>query len=476
MLDPDDWPAFRKLSHEALDDALDYLQTVRERPVWQSMPEAAIERLRDPLPQTPMPLQDVYDEFTRSIMPYGGGNIHPRFFGWVQGSGTPTGLLADFLASAMNANVGGRNHGAVHVERAVIRWFLELFKFPHNGSGVLTTGTSAASVIALLIAKTRLLGIDSRESGIDNSAGRLVGYASTATHGCIRRAFEICGLGGAALHAISTDAHDRLDLATLQRAIAHDRDRGNRPFIIVANAGTVDVGAIDPLDEIARIARTEGLWYHVDGAFGAAAMLSSKLAPRLRGIELADSIAFDFHKWFHVPYDAGALIVRDADIHRATFAYSPTYLRRASRGLAGGEPWFTDLSPELSRGFRALKVWFTVKSFGARKIAEAIENNVRQAALLAEIVDAEDRFELLAPATLNIVCFRYCPPGRDAAESDEFNDELVIRLQESGEAVASSATIQERRAIRICITNQRTSDEDCKRTFSAIKRIAESML
>ena len=475
MLDPTDWAAFRDLSHAALDDALDYVEHVRERPAWQEMPAEAVARLNGPMPADPLPIDDVYDEFAETIMPYNSGNIHPRFFGWVQGTGTPTGMLAEMLAAAMNSNVGGRNHGAVHVERAVIAWFRALFGFPSDGSGVLTVGTSAANLIAVVVARTRALGAQSRETGVDTANGRLIGYASTATHGCVRRAFEVAGLGSRSLRVLPTDALHRLDPAALIRAIAEDRAAGNRPFMLVANAGTVDVGAIDPLDELAQIATREKLWFHVDGAFGAAAMMSETLAPRLRGIEQADSIAFDFHKWLHVPYDAGCLLVRDAAAHRAAFASSPTYLTRMPRGLASGQPWFTDFTLDLSRGFRALKIWFALKEAGARAIGSAMENNVRQARLLGDLIDADGDFELLAPVQLNIVCFRYRLPDAEEPAIDAFNDELVVRLQESGEAVASSTTVSGHRAIRICIVNHRTTDADLSYTLAALKRIANSL-
>ena len=243
--------------------------------------------------------------------------------------------------------------------------------------------------------------------------------------------------------------------------------------MLVGNAGTVDVGAIDPLDELADLAQREGLWYHVDGALGAPALLSPALAPRFRGIERADSIAFDFHKWLQVPYDAGCLLVRDGTLHRETFASTPNYLTRMPRGLASAQPWFTDFTIDLSRGFRALKIWFTMKEFGARGIGEAIETNVRQARLLGDLIDADRDFELLAPVQLNIVCFRYRRADLDEDELDRFNDELVVALQESGEAVASSTTVGTHRAIRICILNHRTTDVDLVHTLDAIKRLAD---
>jgi len=475
VLDPKDWSAFRAIAHTALDDALDYLEGIREQPAWRDVPPEVEARLAEPLPRAPTPLADVYRTFTESILPYGSGNVHPRFFGWVQGAGTPTGAVAELLAATMNANVGGRKHGAVFVERAVIGWFAQAFGFPDTASGVLTVGASAANLIAVLVARTGCLGARVREHGVSLEDGRLVGYASSATHSCVRRAFEVSGLGSASLRVLPTDSLHRIDPAALVRAIAEDRAAGHRPFLIVGNAGTVDVGAIDPLDELADIAQREHIWFHVDGALGGPAILAPSLAPRLLGIERADSIAFDFHKWLQVPYDAGCLIVRDGELHRDTFASSPNYLTRMPRGLASGQPWFTDFTIDLSRGFRALKVWFTIKEFGADALGEAIAQNVRQARLLGDLVDADRDLELLAPVQLNIVCFRYRRAGLDEGALDRLNDELVIALQESGEAVASSTVVGTHRAIRICIVNHRTEDRDLTYTLDAIKQIAAGL-
>jgi aromatic-L-amino-acid/L-tryptophan decarboxylase len=475
ILDPKDWEAFRALSHAALDDAIDYLQSVRDRPVWQDVPAEVRERLTAPLPLEPSPLEEVYAEFVRDVLPYPTGNIHPRFFGWVHGSGTASGALAELLAATMNSNVGGRNHGAVYVERQVVGWFRDLFGFPPQSSGVLTVGTSAANLIAVLVARTRALGHAVREDGLFG-ADRLVGYASSATHGCVRRAFEVAGLGSASLRVLPADSLFRLDPAEAARAVAEDRARGLKPFLIVGNAGTVDVGAIDPLDALADLAARENLWFHVDGAFGATAMLAPSLAPRLRGIERADSIAFDFHKWLHAQYDAGCVLVRDGELHRSTFASTPSYLTRMPRGLASATPWFTDFTIDLSRGFRALKIWFVLKEMGARAVGAAIEENVRLARALGEAIDADERFELLAPVQLNIVCFRYRAAGMDGGALDRFNDELVLRLQESGIAVTSSTNVGDRRAIRVNITNHRTRDEDVTILLDALRRLAAEML
>jgi aromatic-L-amino-acid decarboxylase len=471
VLDPADWERFRQSAHRALDDAIDYLQTVRDRPAWQPVPEDVKRALSAPMPQDGSSFDDVYGEFVQTILPYTSGNIHPRFWGWVQGTGTPTGALADLLAATMNPNVGGRDHGAVYVERQVIGWFRDLFGWPKSASGLLVVGTSAANSVAILVARTSTLGHEVREEGLDQRHKRLVGYASTATHACVRKAFENAGLGSANLRVLPVDDAHRVDPQLVAQTIARDREGGLRPFLIVGNAGTVDVGAIDPLDDLADIAQREGLWFHVDGAFGATAYLSEQLRPKLRGIERADSIALDFHKWLHVPYDAGCVVVRDGEIHRETFASEGPYITRMKRGLAAGEPWFTDYGPDLSRGFRALKVWFTIKEHGAKRLARAIERNCAQARYLRDMLVSDELFEIVAPVEMQIVCFRPRIPGLAEEQLDRLTDESVIRLQESGAAVISSTTISGRRAMRVCITNHRTEEADLDAMLEELRRI-----
>ncbi|MBV9276636.1 MAG: cytochrome D ubiquinol oxidase subunit I [Candidatus Eremiobacteraeota bacterium] len=442
---------------------VEYLQTVRERPAWQPVPQEVKDALRQPLSAHGMPLRAVYDEFARLILPYPTGNISPRFFGWVHGSGTPAGALADFLASSMNANVGGRDHVAVYVERQVIKWFCELFQLGEGASGILLSGTSLANFVAVLVARTAQLGYGVRERGLDQHSERLVGYASAATHSCVRKAFEMAGIGSEALRVLPIDERHRVDVDALEAAIERDSADGLRPFLIVGNAGTVDVGAFDPLNDLAAIAKTRGIWFHVDGAFGAITILSQRLRSLAEGIEGADSIAFDFHKWLHVPYDAACVLIRDGEMHRATFASEGPYITRMQRGLAAGDPWFADYGPDLSRSFRALKIWFTLKHFGTRRLAEAIERNCEQAQLLAQLIESSADFELAAPVALNVVCFRY----RDA--SDANNDEIAIRVQLSGRAVISATTVEGRRALRACFTNQRTTERDVHELFAAVK-------
>jgi glutamate/tyrosine decarboxylase-like PLP-dependent enzyme len=270
------------------------------------------------------------------------------------------------------------------------------------------------------------------------------------------------------MRAIPTDANYRMCVNRLREAIAADRAAGMEPFCVIGAAGTVKTGAIDDLQALAALCREEGLWFHVDGAFGGLCVLDETLRPRVRGIEQADSIGFDFHKWMHVPYDAGCILVRNADVHREAFTMRADYLQAAERGLAGGGEWPCDFGPDLSRGFRALKIWFALKEHGAERIGAKIRENCEQAQYLAGLVRREADLCLLAEPTLNIVCFRYQPAGLDDAALDALNRDIVADVQEAGIAAPSTAVLQGRLAIRCNITNHRSRREDFRILVDAV--------
>jgi glutamate/tyrosine decarboxylase-like PLP-dependent enzyme len=464
-LDPADWPAFRAEAHRMLDDVIDFMATVRDGPVWRPMPDELRRSLREPLPRSGQPLAGVHAEFMSRILPFSTGNVHPGFMGWVHGGGNAYGMLGEMLAGALNANLGGRDHAPIEVERQVMRWLAELFGFPESAGGLLVTGTSIANFIGVMIARVAAVGPEVRRTG---TGGRgLVAYTSAAAHGCIPRAMDMAGLGTDALRFMPVDAERRVDVHALTASVARDREAGLQPFMVVGTAGTVDTGAIDDLAALARVCRAEKLWFHVDGAFGALGMLSSTLRPRLAGIEAADSIAFDFHKWGQVPYDAGCILVRDEAAQLRAFAADAAYLRKESRGLAGGAPWPCDLGPDLSRGFRALKVWFTIKALGADRLGAAIDRTCALARQLAERVGREPELELVAPAALNIVCFRYL----FAHDSDRQNAELVADLQESGTFAPSTTKLDGALVIRCAIVNHRTRASDVEALVDAVLSI-----
>ncbi|UVO39333.1 aspartate aminotransferase family protein [Bradyrhizobium arachidis] len=460
-LDPQDWSEFRTLAHRMLDEAIDGIANVRARPVWQPIPEEVRAAVRTDVPREATGLNEVYREFSEHVAPYATGNVHPGFMGWVHGGGTAVGMMAEMLAAGLNANLGGRDHMPIEVERQIVAWMRGLFGFPQGASGIFVTGTSMANLMAVLVARTNALGALARQHGIGNDGALLTAYASKAAHGCISRAMDIAGFGTDALRRIDVDADHRIDVAALRTQIAVDREVGFKPFLVTATAGTVDIGAIDDLEEIAELCREEGIWFHVDGAFGALAIFSPELAPSLGGIELADSIALDFHKWGQVPYDAGFLLVRDGERHRQAFAQPAAYLSREARGLAAGTVWPCDLGPDLSRGFRALKTWFTLKTFGTDRLGAVIARSCALAKYLETRVLADPRLELLAPVNLNIVCFRY-------RAGDAVNREIVADVQESGIAAPSGTTLDGRFAIRAAIVNHRTAEADIDALVSAV--------
>lgn len=467
-LDPAQWADFRAQSHRMLDDILSYAQDIRQRRVWQPIPAACRAGMTEPLPHAPSDLADVHELFMRNILPYAIGNTHPGFMGWVHGGGTPVGMLAEMLAAGLNANLGGRDQMPVEVERQVVQWVRELFGFPATASGLFVTGTSMANLIAVLVARTAALGTAVRHAGVAAGAPQLVAYTSAGAHGCIAQAMDLSGLGMDALRRIPVNASFQIDILALQQAMAEDRRNGFRPFLVAGTAGTVDVGAIDDLTALADVAREQNVWFHVDGAYGALGMLAPDIAARLAGIERADSIAFDFHKWGQVPYDAGFILVRQGQLHHDTFAAPAAYLQRETRGMAAGSPWPCDFGPDLSRSFRALKTWFTIQVYGTDKLGAVISQTCELAQYLAGCIAASAVLELLAPVSLNIVCFRFIGKAdqnaADAVSRTEAcntrNAQIVVALQEGGSVAPSSTTINGQLAIRAAIVNHRTQQRD----------------
>ncbi len=464
-LDPENWDDIRAQGHRMLDDMIDYIAAIRERPVWRPIPDEVRARFRAGLPRQPCDLEEVYREFADLLAPYATGNVHPGFMGWVHGGGTAVGMLAEMLAAGLNANLGGRDHVPIEVERQIVEWTRVMFGLPVGASGIFVTGTSMANLMAVLVARTAALGQTVRQYGVGGDGALLTAYTSTAAHGCVSKAMDLAGFGTDALRCIGVDPSHRVDVAALRARIASDREAGLKPFLVVGSAGTVDIGAIDDLQALSALCREEKLWFHVDGAYGALGVLSPALAPRLAGLENADSIALDFHKWGQVPYDAGFLIVRDGERHRAAFAAPAAYLRRETRGLAAGSPWPCDLGPDLSRGFRALKTWFTLKTYGTEKLGAMIERTCALAGYLEARILAEPRLELLAPVQLNIVCFRY--RAADSVSST-LNGEIVSDIQESGISAPSTTMLDGRLAIRAAIVNHRTDVADIDALVAAV--------
>lgn len=475
-LDPQDWRQFRTVLHHAVDDMVDFLETVRDRPVWQCPSPEARAYHNTALPRQGKTLSEVYQDFGRYILPYPTGNIHPRFWGWVMGTGTPVGVLADLLMSTMNCHVSGYDQAATLVENQVLAWLAEMMDFPATSSGLLVSGGTAADLLGITVARNTLSGLTIRQDGLNHgNQPPLTLYGSIATHGWAGRCCDLLGLGETAFRKIAVDADDRIDLDALRAAIAADRASGCRPFCIVGNAGTVATGATDNLNPLADLAQQESLWFHVDGAFGALAKLSRKYRHKVDGLERADSVAFDLHKWGYMQYETGAVLVRDAAAHKAAFSFAPSYLETFRGGIAVEPTEFASRGVQLSRGFRALRVWMNLSVYGSDRIGAAIEKNIEQVQYLKQRIETEPNLERLGPAEMNVVCFRYQPPGLTGPELDALNRELLVRLQESGIAVPSNARINGRFAIRVAHTNHRTRQDDLDLLVKSILKIGQSL-
>ena len=474
-LDPQDWEALRTLGHRMVDDMLDFLSTLRQRPVWQPIPEQVKATLKQPLPQHPQAPEAVYETFKQNVLPYPLGNIHPRFWGWVIGTGTPFGMLAEMLAAGMNPNLGGGEHAANYVEAQVLDWCKQMLGFPIEASGLLVSGGSMANLVGLAVARNERAGFPVRERGLHDGPHQLVMYASSETHNSVQKAVELMGLGREALRVILVNADFQIDLAALERTLFEDKNNGLHPFCVVGTAGTVNTGAFDDLEALAQLCQREGLWFHVDGAFGALAALCDDLKPMVKGMARADSVAFDLHKWMYMPIEVGCTLVRSRKAHRDTFATPAGYLAHLERGMASGDHWFSEFGPQLSRNFRALKVWMCIQEHGIQKYGRLIRQNVDQAQYLAKRVDAAPELERLAPAPLNIVCFRFVAGGLDESQLDALNQELLARLHESGVAGPSYATIQGKFTLRVANTNHRTRREDFDALLEAVVDIGRKL-
>jgi len=461
-LDPQDWAALRALGHRALDDAMDYMESLRDRPAWEHAPARVKEHFDGPPPADPQPIEDIYREYVEYVLPYQLGNSHPRFWGWVLGSGTPMGVLAEMLAAATDSVSGIYSYVSNnYVELQVLDWCKEMLGYPLSAGGLLTSGCSASNLIALAVARSAGAGFDVRAEGL--AGQRLTIYCSAEAHSSLTKAVELLGMGTRSLRRVPADDLLRIDLAALAEMVTRDRADGMLPICVVGVAGTTNTGSIDDLPALADYCGREGLWFHVDGAFGAWAAIAPASRHLVSGMERADSLAFDLHKWMNLTYPVGCVLVRDAEAQLRTFSLTPSYLAHGEgeRGLTGVDvPWLSDYGFELSRGFHALKAWMALKEHGADKFGRVIQQNIDQARYLAGLVEATPELELALPVALNIVCLRYVRPDLSDAALDQLNKSIELELQERGIAVPSVSTIGGRKYLHVAVANHRSRRED----------------
>ncbi len=479
-LDPEDWDAVRILGHRMVDDMLDYLAELDERPAWQPAPESVKSHFNAPVPLEGQEIEQIYQEFLEYVHPFPIGNLHPRFWGWVFGTGTVMGAFAEFLAAVMNTNAGDiDHHSANHVEKQVLAWIKEMIGYPTNASGLLTSGCSAASLVGLTVARNAMAKFDLRKEGVNAAESKMVLYASQEIHSSIQKAVEILGLGTDSLRKVPVDENFKINLNVIQERIYEDRQQGFQPFCVVGAAGTTNTGAVDDLHGLADLCQREKLWLHIDAAFGAWAALAPGAKDLVRGMERADSLALDLHKWMYMQYEIGCILVRHPDQHKQAFFLRPDYLARVEggRGMTGGDlPWLTDYGYQLSRRFNALKAWMSIKEYGSRKYGRLIQQNIDQAQYLAQLVQEHQSLQLLAPVPLNVVCFRYIHEGLDDSELDLLNQKILVELQESGLAVLSGTRIQGNYALHMAHTNHRSRWEDFDMLVEEIVKLGGQLL
>jgi aromatic-L-amino-acid/L-tryptophan decarboxylase len=451
--------AFRGAAHTLVDGVADHLAELPSRPVWQPVPEELRTRLLElPLPDDGLEIGELAAYALDNVLPYPMGNGHPAFFGWVNPPPARAGIALSLAAAAMNPSVVSGDHADIYLERSVVRWLAELVGYPHTpGGGLLTSGASAATIVCLAGARSRALanvGYDLRRRGLAG-APPLIAYVPGEAHSCVPRALALLGFGSESIRDAPL-RDGRLDVAGLRASIAEDREQGALPVLLVGSAGTVNTGAVDPLDAFAELASAEGLWFHVDGAYGAFGVLDPSIEGRFRGMERADSLTLDPHKWLGVPVDAGCALVQRPDDLRDAFSLIPPYLRQGAGAEVGT---FAEYGLEQTRPFRALKTWATIASLGREGIAAQVARANELARELASLVESEPELELAAAPQTSIVAFRARPDGCPPEKLEEVNHALPQTVQARGRAFVTGTIYEGRETLRACILHPETRSE-----------------
>jgi aromatic-L-amino-acid/L-tryptophan decarboxylase len=464
---------FRAMAESIVDFIADYFDNVSGRPALVPTTSRALrDRIDEPMPVAGASFEELLDTVRDVISRYSRHSAHPRMFGYVASPGTAVTSLSHMIAAALNINVTAWRSAppAADLERLTIDWLKEMFGYPTTAAGLLLSGGSMANFAALGAARSAKAGVDVVRDGVGAVGRRMCVYVSEESHYSVAKAAGMLGLGESNVRAVKTDGCLHIDLADLERLVEADRAAGHLPFCVVANAGTTATGAFDPLDQVADFARRHDLWMHVDAAYGGFAALAPSARHFFKGIEQADSIALDPHKWLYLPVGCGCVLYKDPATARAAFAHGADYTRTI--GLANDEAFaFWDYGPELTRPFRALDLWMLMKFAGTERLGQAIEDNIACAKYFEQLVNASEDFEMLAPVELSIFCFRYRPKGF-AGDLDAFNERLLVAVQRAGSTYLSNAKVRGRFALRGCVLNYRTTKADMERVLEDVRAAA----
>jgi aromatic-L-amino-acid decarboxylase len=464
---------FRRLGYRAVDMLTEHLAALPRQPCRSGVPDdLRRELLEAALPDGPTRADALLDDVGSKVLAYPMGNGSPRFFGWVNSPAAPLGVLAELLAAGLNPSVAGGDHAATYVELAVLRWIRQIVGFPASSGAILTSGGSVANLIGLAVMRHVKTGGQVRTHGLGGTQPAMAVYTSTEGHSCIQKDIELLGIGHVNLRRIGVTADWRMDVRALEAQIRRDRAAGMLPACVAATAGTVNTGAIDPLGLIADLCQAEGLWFHLDAAYGGPAALIPELADLYRGLDRADSVAVDPHKWMYVPVECGCALVRDAHAMRDAFSLVPPYLRDDT-----AQPWFSEFGIQQSRGFRALKLWIAIRQIGLDGYRRSISHDIAMARSLRQRLREAPDFELVAAGPLSITCFRHRPAAEGQnADVDRLNRTILDAVQNEGRVFLTGTELQGRFVLRACIVNFRTREPDLDALLDAIRRAATRVL
>lgn len=458
----------RGLGYRIVDQIVEHFEALASKPVMRVSPRVELEaELREPLPEKPTPVDALLDQLQRVIWPNIGNVQHPRFFAFIPSPSNFVSVMADALAAGFNPFAGNwlEGSGPAQIELVTIDWLREMCGLPETAGGLFVSGGSMANLTALAAARRAML---------DNRSDDAVIYFSDQTHNSIEKALRVLGFAREQIRALPSDEDFRLPVESLRRAVAEDRADGRRPFCVIANAGTTNTGAVDPLNQLADLCERENLWLHVDGAYGAAACLSERGRKLLTGIERADSLSLDPHKWLFQPFEIGCVLARDARLLKKTFHTMAGYLEDTKRAEEE-EINYYDYGVQLTRGFRALKLWLSIKTFGASAFREAINHGFEMAEFAENILRQSGSWRIISPATFGIVTFRYVAEGRPENEVNEIHRRLVEMMAKDGFAFANSTALRGQTVMRLCTINPRTTEDDVRATIKQLEQFGREL-